>query len=125
MRSAFGKDQEIFIPDRTGGRIRPTPLREADYDKLIIATHEKSETHEKDSALNQLLCQGNKLPIWEWALLSYGTFRTIVVGAIVLLPMGIVTIVKMVKGERLYVELWYAVCFVVVATFSWALLDVK
>jgi hypothetical protein len=100
-------------------------MKRADFDKLVNAAYEKHESSAKYDNYNEVISQNKAMPVWNWASQEYGKLPTIIIGSLAFLPIAIVSIARLASGERLLGELWYALCFLVVTTYTAVMLHTK
>ena len=95
MKTAFGGDQEVYIPKWLAGELALPPLSTADYDKLVAACDAKFRKRVGESMkVNNFLGIHIILPVWRWSFTKYGYTFTILWGTFALLPMSIVAIAR-------------------------------
>jgi hypothetical protein len=72
IKVAFGEQQEIFIPSRSGGKICYPPFSTADYDNLVASADRKRHMPVSDASL----IVRTTFPTTKWGLCVYGKFIT-------------------------------------------------
>jgi hypothetical protein len=121
MRSAFGEQQEIFIPGRRNGKVYYPLLSTADYDNLVATADRKRHMPLSDSSLSVQ----TTFPIMKWGLRVYGKFITFVYVAFALLPTFIIASACWMVGKSWPSYILWGVVFTLTSAFGGIFLDVQ
>jgi hypothetical protein len=121
MKSAFGEQQEIFIPGRRGGKVYYPPLSTADYDNLVTTADRKRQIPLSDSSLSGVR---TVFPIMKWGLRVYGKLITFAYAAFALLPTIAIASASWRVGNWLSYLLW-GVVFILTSAYGGMFLDVQ
>jgi len=121
MRTAFGEQQEIFIPGRRGGKVYYPLLSTADYDNLVLTVDRKRHMPVSDSSLSDQIT----FPVIKWGIRVYGKFIAFAYVAAALLPTFVIAFACCVVGKSWPSYVLWGVVFTITSAFGGTFLDVR